>query len=241
VAVAHGNPITIVRATGASAGSFELETAGADELRRLRAEFDERHCLKLPGLLSPGVFSEVAAVLREAAFTDSGRESFVLGGDAAGYVEATMKPGAALALLLFLTNDPRLFDAIRAVTGCGPVGHFKGRVYRMDAGAFSSWHDDVGDGRMVAMSVNLGTEPYEGGVLQLRESASEAFVAEAPNRGPGDAIVFRVDERLEHHITPVEGTAPKISLAGWFTSRPGFLSSEGARRSHSTRRPQQLA
>jgi hypothetical protein len=120
-------------------------------------------------------------------------------------------------------NDPKLFSVIRRVTGCGPIGCFNGRLYRMVArpGLDLTWHDDVTEDRRVAISVNLSHARYHGGTLQLRER-SRGVCGEVPNLGFGDAIIFRVAEHLEHCLTPIAGKVPKTALTGWFCSRPSY-------------------
>jgi hypothetical protein len=71
------------------------------------------------------------------------------------------------------------------------------------------------------MSVNLGGD-YQGGVLQIRERDSQCICHQVTNTGPGDAIVFRLDPRLQHRITDVEGSTAKTAYAGWFRSQPDF-------------------
>jgi hypothetical protein len=125
-----------------------------------------------------------------------------------------------------LLNDPRLFAAVREVTGCDSIGCFEGRVYRMAPGGehYDSWHNDLAEGRMVAMSVNLSREPYAGGVLQMRRRGPKEVFAEVTNVGAGDAILFRLDSELQHRVTPVQGSTSKTAFAGWFKSSPTFLS-----------------
>jgi len=129
-------------------------------------------------------------------------------------------------ILHFLTNDPKLFWMIEQITRCGRVGCFEGRVYRMIPGCdhYDSWHDDVSDGRMVGMSINLSTEVYVGGIFQLRECKSKEILYQMANIGFGDGIIFRLAHHLVHRITNVEGTAPKTAFAGWFKSQPDFRS-----------------
>jgi hypothetical protein len=74
------------------------------------------------------------------------------------------------------------------------------------------------------VSINLSTEDYGGGILQIRERESEKIVSEIPNLGSGDAIVFRLAPHLQHRITEIEGKADKTAFAGWFRARPNFLS-----------------
>lgn len=135
-----------------------------------------------------------------------------------------MEAGPALALLLFVANDPRLFEIVRDLTGCGPIGCFDGRVYRIDPAQdhHDSWHSDVGEERLVAMSVNLGREPYAGGTVQIRDEGTGRVISEVANRVPGDALIFDIDERLRHRVSAVEGHVPRTAFAGWFKSEPSF-------------------
>jgi hypothetical protein len=98
-------------------------------------------------------------------------------------------------------------------------------VYRVAPGYghYDSWHDDIVGDRMVAMSVNLSTEIYSGGLLQIREKQSKRIVQEVANVGFGDGVVFRLDDSLQHRITDIKGEVPKTAFAGWFQSRPDFL------------------
>ena len=139
--------------------------------------------------------------------------------------ELCMPVNAAYQLLHFAVNDPVLFRLIESITGARPIRCFQGRVYRMtsEGGHGDTWHSDVVDTRLVGMSVNLGREPFEGGVFRLRESASQRVITELPNPRLGDAILFRIGEDLQHHVTPVQGPVPKTAFAGWFKSEPDFF------------------
>lgn len=126
-----------------------------------------------------------------------------------------------------------MLSFVEAMTGCGHIGSFAGRVYRLapEVGNYDSWHDDLGANRLVAMSVNLSTEPYSGGLLQIRHHESKRIVREVANTGVGDAILFQLASALEHRVTDIEGTVPKTASAGWFRSAPEYM-----RRSASFRR-----
>ena len=104
-----------------------------------------------------------------------------------------------------------MFQMVQQVTGCGPIGCFTGRVYRMlpGPGHYDSWHTDAIEHRIVGMSVNLGRGMYTGGVFQLRELRSQKLLSEVANTGPGDAILFRISPDLAHRVTPV-GAAPTV-------------------------------
>jgi len=84
------------------------------------------------------------------------------------------------------------------------------------------------EGRLVAMSVNLSTKSYQGGVLQIRKKKSHQVIAEIQNVGLGDAVLFRVSEELEHRVTSVQGGLAKVTFAGWFdASNDDFWSFRG--------------
>jgi hypothetical protein len=133
-----------------------------------------------------------------------------------------MDGGSARALLLFLCNDVALFELVRAITGCDRIGAFGGRVYRMLPGAEheGTWHDDLAEGRMVTLSINLGDAPYSGGVLEIRDRQSKRVLQRVANTGFGDAVIFRIGRELQHRVTAVEGSVPKTAYAGWFVSDP---------------------
>jgi hypothetical protein len=188
------------------------------ELRHLRQQFGREHVIRLPGLLDP---VHVGLVQR---YIDLGQFVHRVHDDIG--TEHCLVDGPAARLLFFVVNDPTLWRVVEQVTGCDRIGCFTGRVYRMipHDGTYDTWHSDMAQHRMVGMSVNLGREPYAGGVFQLRNADTGAMLCEAPNVGPGDAILFRIAANLEHWITPLEGTVPKTAFAGWFRSAPDFLS-----------------
>jgi hypothetical protein len=138
--------------------------------------------------------------------------------------ELRLPPGALSSALEFLTNDAALFTAIQELTGCPAIGCFRGRVYRMlpGAGHASDWHSDVSGGRMITMSVNLSTAPFEGGELQIREVDTERMLRTLRNTGNGDAVIFRIDPSLQHQVLPLTGSAPRDALAGWFLASPDY-------------------
>jgi 2OG-Fe(II) oxygenase superfamily len=187
------------------------------DLRRLRTQFDERHCIRLPSLIDADEFAYVQRQFDRAVFADKRHGNIG--------VEVCMQENPALNLLNFLTNDDRFFHLVEQLTGCGPIGTFVGRVYRMipGSGHYDSWHSDFVEHRMIGMSLNLSDDEYSGGVFQLRPKESDAILIEAPNTGAGDAILFRIASDIVHRVTEVEGTVPKTAFAGWFVSEPKFL------------------
>jgi hypothetical protein len=129
-----------------------------------------------------------------------------------------MSANSASALLHFLMQDPELLSLIREITDCSQIGRFEGRIYRMypDTGQHANWHRDLADGRLVAVSVNLSEEPFEGGGLEMRDWTTKAAHAKAPRLQLGDALVFRLADDLEHRVNEVTGRNPKTAFAGFF-------------------------
>lgn len=194
-----------------------LRTAGDAEVARLKARFRDHHAVKLRGFLEPTFLSRIQSHLRAAAFTPKSH-------DGIGHELVCWDTPAADALL-FVLNDPIIFSMITELTGVGPIGCFIGRIYRMPPGDahHESWHSDVGDHRLLALSINLGEHPHRGGTTILREQARPDTEQPLENRTPGDALLFRISPTLEHTITDVEPGPPKTAWAGWFRSEPSFM------------------
>ena len=110
------------------------------------------------------------------------------------------------ALIEVLFNNTRLFEFIQRITGCGSIGSFSGRVYRYlpDEDHYDRWHNDLVQHRLVALSINLNKQPYEGGLLELKDKDRQ-IVESITNTVFGDAILFRLADHLEHRRTTVHG------------------------------------
>jgi hypothetical protein len=78
------------------------------------------------------------------------------------------------------------------------------------------WHADLHAGHQVGMSVNLGAEPFDGGVFEIRRAGTTAPLDAIANVGAGDAILFSIADDLEHRVTPMRGAVAKTAFAGWF-------------------------
>jgi 2OG-Fe(II) oxygenase superfamily len=198
-----------------------------EDFQHLRAEFDRRHTAVLPQLLEPDLLELLQRDLekREVCWRS---DAETIG------VELTLKMHDEIRFggpptvtrLNFLSNDDRLFDLVQQLTGCGPIGCFRGRVYRMvpGAGHYDLWHDDLHAHNLIAMSINLSAGIYDGGILQIRDTRLGEITSEVANTGPGDALIFRIAPFLEHRVSPVVGTVAKTAFAGWFRSQPSFRS-----------------
>lgn len=185
------------------------------DIARARTDYEQQDWVRLPAILDRELFEIAQAQLGASQFDEK---------TANLYRELTVANNALPFAFLLLLNNPRLFRLIEEITGCGHIGCFRGRIYRIVPGAnhHVEWHTDLNGTRLVALSVNLNSEPYEGGVLSIREAATERILCELTNSGFGDAILFRIDERLQHRVSDVEGTVAKTALAGWFESAPDY-------------------
>ena len=195
-----------------SSTSLSVDRITASERGSLREHFERQHWFRIRGLVSEELLRRLAREIDSEEFQTHTHDT--------AHTELVMRTGRAANLLAFLANDPRLFQLIREITGCDPISWYAGRIYQMLPGREHEghWHDDALDGRMLAMTVNLGQAPYSGGILELREKSSEKVIDQVTNTGPGDALVFRVDPSLEHRVSAVEGDVPKTAFAGWFLS-----------------------
>lgn len=183
---------------------------------RIRKTFDEQHCLRLERLFEPDLCAELVRKIADADFEE-------LRHDHIG-VELHLADRVTSEWLNLLVNDAALFRFVEEITGCDRIASFFGRVYKLtpDPDHYDSWHDDLAPDRMIAMSVNFSSAPYEGGLLQIRDARTKQMLAELANPGRGDAVLFRVAAGLEHQVTPVQGAAPRTALAGWFCSGPDY-------------------
>jgi hypothetical protein len=183
-----------------------------------RAHFDAHHWLKLPRFLSGPLLTQVQDAVRLSQFVE-----VIHQGVSPPSIDVCMEPNPTSALLELLCNDAALFTAVESVTGCAPLRRFSGFVYRLapDTGHHHNWHNDMIQGRRVALTVNVEQEPYEGGVLQIRLRDSGQVIEEVANVSPGDAVLFRIDAKLQHRATAVT-SGVKTAFAGWFRSSPSL-------------------
>jgi hypothetical protein len=196
-------------------------SSSTEVLGALRDQFERRHYFVLPGLLETELLDLIQRQIDRGEFRERVHERID------SNKELCLTESAAFGALLFLMNDEKLFQLIQDITQCARIDCFEGRVYRVSPGDghHDSWHNDIGEGRVVGMSLNLSREVYSGGVLQIRNRESEAVISEAANTGSGDAVVFRLSRDLQHRITEVEGSASKTAFAGWFRAQPNVSSS----------------
>lgn len=186
------------------------------ELQRLQREFEQFHCINLPGFMEQALVREVQEKIRTSKFYNRLHKDIAL--------ESCMRHDIVAEYLGFMTNDLRLFRLFEKITGCPTIQCFVGRIYRLipDGPYYDSWHGDLVEGRLLALSVNLSDPDYQGGDLQIRDKETKNMIAETRHHAPGDAILFRIAPYLRHRVAPLEGKAARTVYAGWFRSFPDF-------------------
>jgi len=189
--------------------------AGAARLEALRDELARRHTIRFRRFLERDLLERVQRDI------DGG--TFAPRADAGIAEELCLEANRANDVLTFVMNSPQMYELVRALTGCGEIKHFAGRIYRFDPRVphHDSWHDDTsgGDKRAAGFSLNLSREIYRGGTFQIREKTKPEDVVEIENTGGGDAFLFRIAPELQHRVTSVDGVYAKTAYAGWFVEK----------------------
>jgi Rps23 Pro-64 3,4-dihydroxylase Tpa1-like proline 4-hydroxylase len=192
-----------------------------DDRERLRSEFAQQQAIRLPRFVAPDLLRLVMDRVVKSPFRDAEwEEQRVVG------TRQVAEDHCVVALLHLLCTEAKLRALAEELTGCGPVKGFYGRLYRLlpDSGQEIRWHDDLSDtDRLLALSMNLSPEPFEGGVLTLRRKDSHEVLFEYANQGKGDAVLFRVAPHLQHRVSEVRGTALRMAFAGWFVSKSNSM------------------
>lgn len=198
-------PVQIAR------GQVAIE-ARAPELAALRARFAAEKCLRLPGFFGGDLLSTVTRRLRSARFRERIATRVV-----PPAVDLKLEDPDLIGLLHFVMNDAAIVQFVAGVSATEPTG-FVGSVYRIAPGMGhrDSWHSDVDGNRLVALTLNLSEEIFDGGELEMRELDQSEPLWTIANTGPGDAVLFAIAPNLQHRIRPMEGRNPKTALAGWF-------------------------
>lgn len=173
-------------------------------------------------------FRSVPAILLDGVFAPPLIDRLVARGEAARFVphdvvkvgvrEVTDDAGIGAALAILLGRDP-LCRWLADVTGSPPLNGVVGSFSQARAGAGEglAWHDDLIDPRRrLGVVVNLTSQPYEGGLFELRRKGSAAPLLSHHHDRPGMTLIFAVGSDLEHRVTSVTSGGPRRVFAGWF-------------------------
>jgi hypothetical protein len=191
-------------------------SGSAEDLNRFRAVFRRKHYIRLPKIFDSQLLQTIQRKIDNAEFYER------VHGQIDSNKEFCLQDHSTSVLLHFLLTNHEIFHWVQQITGSPRIEGFEGRVYRVVAGGgcHDAWHNDLADTRLCALSINLSSEVYSGGVLQMRLARSREMITEIPNTGLGDAILFKISPYLQHRISEMEGDVPKTAFAGWFLSQP---------------------
>lgn len=189
------------------------------DIRLARDRYQKTHCLKLPDIIDRPLLLRIVELIDDAEVQIDTHGGLAL--------EERFIDSQASIAINFLLNDYGVFKHIEKLTGCDPIGSFIGRCFRTrpTSGNFDKWHDDMDGSRMVGFSINLTPEKFEGGLLEMRYRDTGEIIfheADRERRDFGDALLFQLKEGLQHRVTCVEGTVPRVAFAGWFRATPDY-------------------
>ena len=201
----------------------------------IKADFAERHVVVLPQFVEETLLQRMRLLLAEDEFHNhETRARHVTTAREVVLLRAmTSRPPALFNLFHMLLNSPVLFAAIQELVDCGAerfpkrddidemrVGSFQsGQLHRMvhEHGHFDAWHDDVGQGRQIGVSVNLEPNRAAAGGVEVREAPSAARRVVGKF---GDAVLIRIAEGLKHRGLPSTDAVPRCTFSGWFVATP---------------------
>ena len=201
-------------------------SGSAEVLEELRLQFNQQHWIRLPQIFELSLLQTVHHHLGIGEFYTRTHLDKITHGKKLTRELCMREDMTINKLLHLLINNARLFQFIENITGCRTIGCFRGRVYRIvpNSNHYMTWHTDLIENRMLGASINLSPEPYQGGLLQIRDCKKGQIVGEATNTGFGDCLIFQIAPHLEHRITELEGKIAKTAFSGWFKSKPNFIS-----------------
>jgi hypothetical protein len=182
----------------------------------LRAAFEKKGFAVIPNFLASSVLKPLLKQLESTRFTLK-QELLVM-----GCTQIVPVSDPIMACLHFIINRPELFQAVSQISGIPRPGNFTSRLHKTCASPYQhiDWHDDGGMDRVLGLNINLSTQPYGGGLLQLRNPDGR-MMGQVGQLPPGDAFLFRVAKRWEHRLTPVEFGERTVAV-GWFRTGPDW-------------------
>lgn len=187
--------------------------AAPDTVAALQREFIERHALVFQNALAQEFFAKLQSLLSNSRFAI--RQTPKVG------EQEIESPAIAGHALSFVLGNKFLMNWINQVTACTVSRHVLGGIARLQAvsGQQLDWHDDRLDTpvRQLAMTINLSSIAYAGGDFELRRKGHQDILFRHHHGEPGSIVLFRVDQQIEHRVTPVVTGGPRLVYAGWFT------------------------
>lgn len=200
-------------------GGPEIVDNGRWEAGKQR--FADRHFVVLEGFLADALLERAWRVVDVSKFRP--RADRLANGEVWCRELTALRYGPARAMFRMLLNNQRLF-AVMNELAAQPVTEFQGRLFKSlpNTDHYDRWHEDVGQGRQLGLSINLSRTPYVGGELEIRDHRRR--IQHRAVSSPGDAILFRIASGVEHHVLQVRGNVTKCTFAGWFFAGADYRS-----------------
>ena len=187
-----------------------------------RDEFAARHVVRLPGFLDPELAESVRQGIERDGFLDTGPEMKgrpagpAMGAYQGSRLAEDLRPGETTRLFEALSTNTALLEAFQRVSG-SPSLRGAGRVFRiLPTGVDLPWHTDTEGGRILDLAIGLQWEPVLGGLFEMRDPDTEAVFNDIPPLAPGDGLLIRLSDKIEHHFKGVRGDVPLCIYSGKF-------------------------
>ncbi|WP_264940405.1 2OG-Fe(II) oxygenase [Sphingomonas caeni] len=187
-----------------------MEESGAIAAR-IRDALLRRRPVVLRRFLDADLLRLLIRILSDASFVPSNIDDV-----GARTIEAPGHAGDALCLAL---GRPEVLRFMESLVGDARLTEVAGAVAQFGAasGDRLGWHDDrVEPRRKLAITINLGTVGYQGGVFEFRDLQSDAPTFRHVHSEPGEALLFPIGAGLQHRLLPVTAGGPRTVFAGWF-------------------------
>lgn len=183
-----------------------------DKIEDYKRKFTKNKCFLIKNLIEEEFFKEFVKKLEKVSFyekEEAGEYKF-------GKVMFVPLTEPSVFILNVLLNDKTLFSALEEITNCSSIKDFVGRIHRSEGKTHEiKWHGDNSDNRLLAITLCLGEDRFEGAKFQLREKESKKMLAEFGQLEPGDAIIFQISPELEHRLSPIMSGKRTVGV-GWF-------------------------
>ena len=182
------------------------------DAKQMKPAYDSQRALLCRNAIEPELLKQLANAASRAQFVSDTVEHL-----GHRWIESPSVIGTAVQLVL---NRPELIDWLKSVTGFTAAGAIEGRLVESRPGGEDhlSWHRDTVPNARYEFGLTLHLRPcrYEGGAFEMRDSKSKQSLFYHYPADPGDLLIFEVDHRSEHRVTPVESGEARLVFTGWF-------------------------
>ena len=192
-----------------------------NKIEEYKKEYKETHCVFFPSFIEKTALNNLVDRLEQTEFYTKMEKDEHSG--EFGKVLFMPLNNPVPFMFHMLMNDRQLFKQLEAITGCGDIGNFMGRIHRSEGGEQHQieWHGDNTDTRLLAMTLNLGRTNYTGAKFQMRKKGDDKIIREFGQTEPGDAFIFEIHPDLQHRLSLVE-TGTRTVGVGWFRAEPDY-------------------